>query len=229
VIFLFRKFLISLIVLTIVLIFVVPIAATPDDVILDRQVELIVPGEFQIVDNDQDRLGEALQFTVGVKSYRQGEYLVTGDLEGLQNGVWRTIATTVVPFKWSSEANEVTLLFYPSAIRRDKIDGPYRVSISLKDGDWFMPSQIAGYSPVYSWRQFSEEISQVAGEITSSTDAKQAAEIWANMNQIKLGNFIGVDYNYDRWQVDFLDQRNSQVLRFLIDTKGQIRIIDFKK
>ena len=72
--------------LGICLMLILPSDATPDEVILDNQVELVVPGAFELVDVDQDGKGESIKFKLAIKAYREEHFIVTGNLEGKKKG-----------------------------------------------------------------------------------------------------------------------------------------------
>ena len=65
-----KKVLIIGMVMGICLMFIIPSDATPDEVILDDQVELSIPGTFELVDADRDHKGESIKFKLEIKSYR---------------------------------------------------------------------------------------------------------------------------------------------------------------
>ena len=215
-----------MIILTVAFLIVVPINASPSDVVLDKQVELEVPGKFILIDTDKNQKAEAIQFEVAIKAYRQNNMIVTGNLQAVKNGEWTAVATTVIPFQWSQNSSIVKLVFYPGEIQKSQLSGPYRISITLEDGEWVLPEQIAGMSPSYSWSDFENKGNlNSQDEISSSSQAKRAAEAWANLNQIKLGQFINANYNYDTWNVDYHDSLKGRILRFLISPTGKVRLL----
>ena len=219
-----KKILVLIAVLSISLLFMIPSDATPSDVMLDQQVELMIPGSFELVDTNNDRKVEVVRFTMAMKAYQEGQFIVTGNLEGMKNGNWQALATTAAPIDWSPENNRITLDFHPGEIGKLKISGPYRVSIALKKDDWQLESQIAGFSPKYKWSIFNGEAG-VAGEISTSAMAKETAETWAQYNKIKLGKLLKIIYNYDHWQVDYNGGLGSKVLRFLVSPSGAVKLM----
>lgn len=225
VIFLIKKILILGVVIGISLFFILPSDANQDEVILDEQVQLMLPGSFELVDADQDQKPEAIIFKLDIQAYREGDFIVTGNLEGQKKGEWLGLATTVTPFKWSPRNTQVKLIFTTGDIQKYKISGPYRVNISLKESGWVLPEQVAGFSPEYPWDSFEVAVATGNGEIKSLSEAERAARTWAEYNSIKLGKLIDIDYNYDNWQVDYQAGRGDSVLRFLIDPQGKVKML----
>jgi hypothetical protein len=230
VIFLIKKILIIGVAIGISLLFILPSDANQDEVILDEQVQLMLPGIFEVVDVDQDQKPEAIVFKLDVQAYREGDFVVTGNLEGQKKGEWLGLATTVTPFKWSPQNTQIKLTFTAGNIQKYKISGPYRVNISLKEGDWVLPEQVAGFSPEYPWDSFEATVATGNGEVKSISEAERAAQTWAEFNSIKLGKLIDIDYNYDRWQVDYQSDRGEDsVLRFLVDRQGRVKMLEISK
>lgn len=220
-----KKIMIIGVVIGISLFFMLPTGANQDEVILDEQVELMLPGVFELIDTDQDQKAEAIVFKLDVKAYREGDFVVTGNLEGQKRGKWLGLATTVTPFKWAPENSRIELTFTTGNIQKYKISGPYRVNISLKEDDWVLPEQVAGFSPEYAWDSFEATVAVENGEVKSLSEAERAARTWAEYNSIELGKLIDIDYNYDRWQVDYQGARGDSVLRFLIDPQGKVKML----
>lgn len=220
-----KKILIIGVVIGISLFFILPSDANQDEVILDEQVQLMLPGVFELIDADQDQKAESIVFKLDIQAYREGDFVVTGNLEGQKKGEWLGLATTVKPFKWSPDNSRIELTFSTGNIQKYKISGPYRVNISLKEGDWVLPEQVAGFSPEYSWDSFETAVAAGNGEVKSLSEAERAAQTWAEYNSIKLGKLIDIDYNYDRWQVDYQAGRGDSVLRFLVDPQGRVKML----
>ncbi|HEX7715005.1 MAG TPA: hypothetical protein VF531_13410 [Bacillota bacterium] len=215
---------------TLIIIFIAlmtPSGADPTDVALDQQVELGVPGTFELVDNNQDQKAEAIQFKLTLKAYREGNFIVTGNLEGNRNGDWVALATTVIPFQWSPDHNQLELKFLAGNILKYKISGPYRVVLSLKEGDWELPAQVVGFSPKYSLSTFSNATTVNSGSITTISQAQRAAETWADFQNISLGELKQVNYNYDRWELEYRG-RSGEALRFLITPQGKVELMRIK-
>jgi len=229
VIFLLKKFLIIGLVMGIGLMFIIPSDATPDEVILDDQVELLVPGTFELVDVDQDSKGEAIKFKLGIKAYREGDFIITGNLEGKKKGEWLGLATTVIPFKWSPDNSLIELTFSTDNIRKYQISGPYRVNISLKEGNWVLPPSVAGFSPEYSWENFEDTPIAENSEIKTISEAERAAQTWAEYHSVELGNLIDIDYNYDNWQVDYQARKGDSIVRFLVNPQGVVKMLKIAK
>jgi hypothetical protein len=227
VIFLMKKLLIFVIVIIVFMAVLIPTIADPVEVALDQQVELGVPGTFSLVDADQDRKAEAIKFQLEIKAYREGDFVISGNLEGRKNGHWVALATTVVPFQWSPKNNVLELEFTASNIVKYKISGPYRVILSLKDGSFELPAQIAGFSPKLAWRNFSGAAVITSGEINTMTKAKTAAETWARLQSLEPGNLTGITYNYDRWQLDYR-KRPGEIMRFLVSPEGKVELMQIK-
>lgn len=219
-----KKILIFGAVLILFIALMTPGGADPSDVALDQQVELGVPGTFELVENNQDQKAEAIQFKLGVKAYREGDFIVTGNLEGNRNGDWVALATTVVPYQWSPEHNQLELKFPTGNILKYKISGPYRVVLSLKEGDWELPAQVVGFSPKYSISSFSNATAVNSGAITTVSQAQRAAETWADFQDINLGKLERVNYNYDRWELEYRD-RSGEAFRFLITPQGKVDLM----
>lgn len=219
-----KKILIIGFVMGIGLMFIIPSDATPDEVILDEQVELLIPGTFELVDADQDLKGESIKFKLEIKAYREGNFIVTGNLEGKQKGEWLGLATTVIPFKWSPDNSVIELTFTAGNIKKYKISGPYRVNISLKEGNWVLPEQVAGFSPEYSWKDFEDAPAAGNGEIKTLSEAERAARTWAEYHSVELGKLINIDYNYDNWQVDYQAPRGNTILRFSVNPQGLVKM-----
>lgn len=228
VIFLIRKYIIFVLGLAVAFFFVVPIGADPSDVVLDQEVQLAVPGVFQTVDADKNGKAEAIEFRITIKSNREGNFTLTATLEAQDDGEWIPVATTVNSFQWTFQNYEAKMVFYPEKIIEKQLDGPYRVSVALKEGNWGLPEQVAGFSDKYTWQMFEDKkaVDPVAEGIATSADAKRAAETWAELNQIKLGEFVGVSYDYDTWQVDFKPKRwNGWLYRFLVHADGGVKLL----
>lgn len=215
--------------LGICLMFILPSDATPDEVILDNQVELVVPGVFELVDLNRNRKPELIRFKLEVKAYREGDFVITGNLEGKKKGEWLGLATTVVPFKWSPKNPVVELTFTTDQIRKYQISGPYRVNISLKEDGWVLPEQVAGFSPKYDWESFEEVTATENGDIKTLSDAQRAAQTWAEYHAVELGELIDINYNYDNWQVDYRARRGNSILRFLVNPQGVVKMIKISK
>ncbi len=224
-----KKIMIIGVVMGICLMFIVPSDATPDEVILDDQVELMVPGTFELVDLDQDQKAESIKFKLEIKAYREGNFIVTGNLEGMKKGEWLGLATTVAPFKWSTQNSTIELTFATGNIQKHQISGPYRINISLKEGNWVLPEQVAGFSPKYSWKGFEDSATAGNGKIKTVSEAERAAQTWAEYHSVELGKLIDIDYNYDNWQVDYQARRGGSVLRFLVDPQGLVKMIRIAK
>lgn len=224
-----KKILIIGIVMGTCLMLILPSDATQDEVILDDQVELMVPGVFELVDADRDQKAESIKFKLELRAYREGNFVVTGNLEGKKKGEWLGLATTVTPFKWSPENSTIELTFSTGDIQKYKISGPYRVNISLKEDNWTLPEQVAGFSPQYSWEGFEDQTIVENSEVKTLSEAERAARTWAEYNSIKLGKLIDIDYNYDNWQVDYQSNRGTSVLRFLISPQGLVRMLKISK
>jgi hypothetical protein len=218
---LFKKILILVAVFIIYLFLIIPSGGNPADVVLDEQIELLIPGVFQQVDSGQDQKAEALKFMVEVLAYREGDFIVTGNLEGKQGDQWLAIATTVMPFLWTPENNKIELTFPTGNIVKYKISGPYRVIITIRSGDWELPARVAGFSPAYTWKDFRKTERITSGEITTGSQAKRAAEIWAEFKTIKLIRLKEINFDYDHWQVDFQGV-NGDTLRFLVSPEGTV-------
>ena len=211
------------------LMFILPSGATPDEVIIDDQVELSITGAFELVDADQDQKGELIKFKLEVKAYREGNFIVTGNLEGKHKGQWVGLATTVVPFKWSPDNSVIEMTFTTGNIRKYQISGPYRVNISLKEGNWVLPEQVAGFSPEYSWKSFEDAPTVGNGEVKTLSEAKRAAQTWAEYHSVELGKLINIDYNYDKWQVDYQARRGGSIFRFLVNPQGLVKMMCITK
>jgi hypothetical protein len=219
-----KKILIFVVVIIILMTVLIPSIAEPTDVALDQQVELGVPGTFSLVDTGQDGKAEALKFQLEINAYREGNFLVSGNLEGRKNGHWVALATTVVPWQWSPKNTMLELEFTAGNIVKYRISGPYRVILSLKDGGLELPAQIAGFSPKYAWKDFSGTDVVTSGEINTMTKAKTAAETWARFQSVDPGNLTGISYNYDRWQLDYR-KRSGEIMRFLVSPEGKVELM----
>lgn len=223
----FKKILIFGTLIIIFITLMTPGGADPTDVALDQQVELEVPGTFEVIDDNQDQKAEAIRFKLALKAYREGNFIVTGNLEGNRNGEWVALATTVVPFQWSPDHNQLELKFLAGNILKYKIPGPYRVVLSLKEGDWELPAQVVGFSPKYSLSTFSNALAVNSGTITTISQAQRAAETWAGFQNIRLGELKRVNYNYDRWELEYKG-RSGETLRFLITPRGKVELMRIK-
>ncbi len=224
-----KKILIIGVVIGISLMFILPSDANQDEVILDEQVELVLPGTFELVDVDQDQKAESIKFELEIKAYREGDFVVTGNLEGQKKGEWLGLATTVTPFKWSPQNSRIEMTFATGNIQKYKISGPYRINISLKEDNWVLPEQVVGFSPEYHWDSFEPPVTAGKGEVQSLSEAERAAQTWAEFNSIELGKLIDINYNYDRWQVDYQARRGGSVLRFLVNPQGLVKMIKISK
>lgn len=211
------------------LMLIIPSDATPDEVILDDQVELSIPGTFELVDLDQDQKGEFIKFKMELQAYREGDFIVIGNLEGKKKGEWLGLATTVVLFKWSPDHSVIELTFTTGNIQKYQISGPYRVSISLKEGNWVLPEQVAGFSPEYSWKSFEDGAAAGDGKVKTISEAERAAQTWAEYHSVELGKLINIEYNYDNWQVDYQARRGNSVLRFLVNPQGLVKMMRITK
>lgn len=219
-----KKIMIFIGVVIIFMVVLIPTIAGPGEVALDQQVELGVPGTFNLLDEDQDRKAEGLQFQLEIKAYREGNFLVSANLEGMKNGHWVALATTVVPFQWAPDNRVLELRFMAGNIVKYKISGPYRVTLSLKDEGLELHSQIAGFSPKYSWKNFRGTTSLISGKINTVTQAKAAAETWARFQSLDPGKLTGTGFNYDRWQLDYRKQ-SGEILRFLVSPEGKVELL----
>jgi hypothetical protein len=142
-----KKIVTFLIMLTVAVMFVIPINADPTDVVLDQQVTLVIPARFTLVDQNNDQQPEAIKTQVQVRSYREGNFMITGKLEAKQNGTWTEIEAITKPFLWSTANDTAELTFASDLIRQQKLSGPYRVSVGLRNGDWELPLQVVGFTP----------------------------------------------------------------------------------
>lgn len=142
-----KKIVTFLIMLTVAMMFVIPINADPTDVVLDQQVTLVIPARFTLVDQNNDQQPEAIKAQVQVRSYREGNFVITGKLETKQNGVWTETEAITKPFLWSTTNDTAELIFASDLIRQQKLSGPYRVSVGLRNGDWELPLQVVGFTP----------------------------------------------------------------------------------
>ncbi len=203
----------------------IPSGAAPTEVVLDQQVSLEVPGSFELVDQNKDQKAEALNFRLNLQSYREGDFIVTGNLEGMRSGKWVSLATSVIPFQWTPDNRTIMLSFRPDNIRKYQISGPYRVVVSLKDGDWKLDEQVVGFSPKYLPDDFSSQEPSNQGAISTAQKAKQAVETWASYKAMKLGKLLGVSYNYDHWQVEYEAKNSSEICRFVVSPQGDIQLL----
>lgn len=219
-----KKILIFVGVVVIFMAVLIPTIADPGEVALDQQVELGVPGTFSVIDEDRDRKAEGLKFHLEIKAYREGNFLVSANLEGMKNGHWVALATTVVPFQWSPDNRILELQFMAGNIVKYKISGPYRVTLSLKDDGLELTGQIAGFSPKYRWKDFSVTGTLASGKINTMTQAKAAVETWARIQSLEPGNLTGIGFNYDRWQLDYRKQ-SGEILRFLVSPEGKVELM----
>lgn len=146
-----KKTVVMIVVISVVVLFVVPINADPADVVLDQQVTLDIPASFELVDADGNQQPEAIQVRLKINNYRSGNFQVTGKLEVMQEEGWTAIGLVRVPFQWSPENDTVELIFNTEIIRKKKLTGPFRASVSLRDGAWELPMQVIGLSPRYQW------------------------------------------------------------------------------
>lgn len=223
-----KKIFIALVVLTVLMMFMIPSGANPTEVVLDQQVELEIPGNFSLVDSNHDQLAEELKFIIGMKAYQEGQFIVTGNLEGMKSGHWVALGTTVVPFSWAPDNRFIELTFHSGNIRKQRLSGPFRVTIGLKSGNWELPAQVVGFSPKYNWNIFSSEGEVETGDITTISKAKRAVETWAAYKDIKLGKLLGINYNYDQWQLDY-KENFGRITRFLVSSKGSVELLKIKK
>lgn len=223
-----KKILIASAILIVLMMFMIPSGAAPTEVVLDQQVELEVPGSFSLVDNNSDQLAEELQFNLGIKAYQEGQFIVTGNLEAMKNGHWVAVGTTVLPFTWAPNHRLIELTFHAGNIKKQRLSGPYRVTIAVKTANWELPVQVAGFSPKYNWDIFSSEGEVEVGEISTLSKAKRAVETWAAYQDIKLGKLQGINYNYDHWQLDY-KERFGRIMRFLVSSKGSVELMKIKK
>ncbi|TCL69374.1 hypothetical protein EDC14_101271 [Hydrogenispora ethanolica] len=221
-IFLIKKVLLIGVVLGIMLFLMIPSGAAPTDVVLDQQVVLEVPGSFALVDQDNDKKAEAVNFSLNLQSYSEGNFIITGNLEGMRSGNWVSLSTSVIPFQWTPENRTVTLSFRPNNILKYNLSGPYRVTIGIKAGDWDLPTQVVGFSPKYAPEDFSAQVKVQQAAISSATQAKRAVETWASYKALRLGQFLGVSFNYDRWQVEYKEKYSAGIWRFMVSPEGSI-------
>jgi hypothetical protein len=223
-----KKILVASAILIVLMMFLIPTGAAPTEVVLDQQVELDIPGSFSLVDNNHDKLAEELQFNLGIQTYQEGQFIVTGNLEAKKSGHWVAVGTTVLPFMWSPDNRTIELTFHAGNIKKQKIPGPYRVTIAIKTANWELPAQVAGFSPKYDWEIFSSEGEVEIGEISTLSKAKRAVETWAAYQDIKLGKLQGINYDYDHWQLDY-KERFGRVMRFMVSSKGSVELMKIKK
>lgn len=225
VILLCKKILVIVTLLCIFLLVLIPSGAKPAKVWLDQPVEFDLPGTFVVTDFDQDHKGEALKFFVTVRAYRDGQALVTANLEGNQKNRWFPIATTVVSMQWAPGEQVLEVTFPAYNIIRSGISGPYRVKLGLKEsnrnGGWEYPPQIVGISPRYPLENFSTEAKVESGIITTAATARRAVETWAYYRKLELGTLKKITFDYDRWQIDFLNKHGER-LRFFVAPNGVV-------
>ena len=224
-IFLIKKILLIGIVLGIFAFLMIPSGAAPQDVVLDQQVGLMVPGKFELVDLNHDHLYEGINFQVEIQSYHESNFIVTGNLEGMKNGSWVSLNTTVIPFQWSPNNKTVLLNFKIDNIKKYKISGPFRVTMRLKDGNWELPEQVVGFSPKYTPDTFSIQSSNSQGTISTVAKARRAVETWAAYQSMKLGSFLGVSYNYDHWQVEYQEKSSPKIWQFVVSPEGSVQLL----
>ncbi|HEX3044687.1 MAG TPA: hypothetical protein VHY08_08015 [Bacillota bacterium] len=198
----------------------------------NRQVELAVPGTFVLQDPDDDQKAEFIKFQLSINAYRERNLIVTGNLEGIRNGSWVALGTTVIPFDWSAESRRIELIFSVDQMIKYQIFGPFRVNVGLKEGQWETPPQVAGFSQKYQPGDFekAEEIKfkNQPGEISTISQAQRAVETWAQYQGIELGVLKEVFYNYDQWQCDY-QTKSGAMVRFLIEPRGLVRLFKIRR
>ncbi len=220
-----KKVLLIGIVLGITVFLMIPSGAAPTDIVLDQQVELMVPGTFELIDADRDGKADEISFRLDIQAYREGDFVITGNLEGMRSGNWVSLGTTALPFQWSPDHKTVILTFPADNIVKYQISGPYRVTLGLKDGDFELPLQVVGFSAKYSYDRFQSGGINISGEISTISKAKRAAETWAAYQAVKLGKFLGANYNYDHWQVEYRDRYSSKIWRFVVSPDGNVEAL----
>jgi hypothetical protein len=224
-----KKVVVLFVFLSVAIMFVIPSNADPADTVLDQQVTLAVPGDFELVDSDGDQRAEAIKVKIRIHSYREGDFIVTGKLEGMEEGVWTEAGTSVVPFKWGQDHDTVEVLFYPDVIRQNRISGPFRASVGLREGDWELPLQVVGFSPKYAWNAFEEnQRISASGKISDPAQAKRVAEAWAGLKSIKLGKLLKIRFDYDRWHLDYRNKKRGGILRFVISPQGRVDLLQIR-
>jgi hypothetical protein len=149
-----KKIMVFLMILTIAVMLVIPINADPTDVVLDQPVTLVIPARFALVDQNNDQQPEAIQTRIQIRSYREGDFIVSGKLEAKRGEEWVELATATKPFQWTTANHTAELTFQTRSIRQRRSSGPYRVRIGLRDGDWELPLQVVGFTPKYRWDSF---------------------------------------------------------------------------
>ena len=206
----------------------IPSGAAPNDVVLDQQVQLMVPGNFEPIDSNHDHRYESINFRVDIQSYQESNFIVTGNLEGMKNGQWVSLNTTVIPFQWSPDNKTILLNFKTDNIKKFQINGPYRVTMALKNGNWELPEQVVGFSPKYTSNNFSDQNDVSQGTISTIAKAQRAVETWAAYKSIKLGKFLGVSFNYDHWQIEYQEKYSPEVQRFIVSPQGSVQLLKIK-
>jgi hypothetical protein len=193
----------------------------------NRQVELAVPGTFVLHDPDGDQRAEFIKFQISLNAYRNRNLIVTGNLEGVHNGSWVALGTTVIPFDWSAERRQIELVFSVDQIIKYQIFGPFRVNIGIKEGQWVTSPQVAGFSQKYRPSDFEKaeeiEAENQPGEIRTISQAQRAVETWAQYQEIELGVLKEVFFNYDQWQCDY-QTKSGEMVRFLVQPRGLVRL-----
>lgn len=227
----FKRVSVFALILVVTCMMLVPISADPADALLAQEIQVEVPGEFEIIDEDGNGKAEEVKFTVGINAYQATTLRLTANLEGLVQGVWTPLATSVSSFEWSTDNTRAILVFYPTKLIETEYEGTLRVNLAVAEGDWSLPSQVVGFSSEYSWKQFevATAVNQEADpseKILTSAAAKRAAETWAEFNDLDLGRLIKISYDYDQWQVEYEQpDADEGLIRLLVQADGKVRML----
>jgi hypothetical protein len=120
------------------------------------------------------------------------------------------------------------LNFKTDNIKKYQIDGPYRVTMALKNGNWELPEQVVGFSQKYTPDNFSDQNDVSQGAISTIAKARRAVETWATYKSIKLGKFLGTSFNYDHWQIEYQERYGPEVQRFIVSPQGSVELLKIK-
>ncbi len=187
--------------------------------------QFLFPGEFELVNLDQDRQAERLKFSCDLTASLASEVIISANLEAFKNGVWINLETTVFPLRCSQGRNQLEFLFNAFNIQTKRLPGPYRVRLGLIEKGSRLLEVTTNHSPRYTWRQFDNEVTAGKGKIVTMAAAKRAAETWASCRQIKLGKLQKFNYNYDCWQLDYLSNKQLGLTRLIVTPMGRVNML----
>lgn len=193
-------------------------------------IDLKLPGQFFLVDQDQDLIPDHLGFSVQVDGEITGSRLwLSGELQTLVENNWRTIAYSGCSYLWNNKPLEATLYFYGGELKRLKANGPFRLVLQAR-GVGLQTEVIAGFSPPYQGADFGDsDLVWCEGTLRKTSEVLQQVLDWASGQGMSLGRLEEEAFTFDRWRLDFGGSDQEPARRVWIDPRGEISWVDMKR